>query len=121
MIYIKQFNLFTYKYLGTINHLLPKLTVVTNCLMEIRQIYILSTTCTSAQLSDGLTEIIRNLQMESVYQDYDTVCRPDTQLLSVKDGVVPLMKVCWHPDPHQRPDFKHDIRLKLKPIQQGLL
>ena len=47
--------------------------------------------------------------------------RPDTSVLRVKEGVVPLMHVCWHPDPEQRPDFKNGIRLKLKPIQQGLL
>ena len=76
--------------------------------------------CKSQNLCDA--EIIQRLRDEDhVKHPGVRPFRPDTSVLRVKEGVVPLMHVCWHPDPEQRPDFKNGIRLKLKPIQQGLL
>ncbi|KAK7491894.1 hypothetical protein BaRGS_00016913 [Batillaria attramentaria] len=70
----------------------------------------------------GPWEIIRRLRTEDhASQPGVRPFRPNTSALVVKEGVVPLMHACWRPDPDQRPDFKNGIRLKLKPIQQGLL
>lgn len=68
------------------------------------------------------SDIIRRLRQEDhISQPGVRPFRPDTSTLVVKEGLVPLMQACWHPDPDLRPDFKNGIRLKLKPIQQGLL
>ncbi|XP_076459366.1 guanylate cyclase 32E-like [Babylonia areolata] len=68
------------------------------------------------------TDIIRRLRAEDhASQPGVRPFRPDTSVLTVKEGVVHLLHLCWHPDPDLRPDFKTGIRLRLKPLQQGLL
>ncbi|PVD39419.1 hypothetical protein C0Q70_02049 [Pomacea canaliculata] len=68
------------------------------------------------------SDIVRRLRTEDYTKQASVPpFRPDTSVLQVKAGVVPLIHECWHPDPDQRPDFKNTIRLKLKPLQQGLL
>ena len=46
-------------------------------------------------------------------------CRPDISQLDCADFIVHCIEQCWAEQPEHRPDFK-TIRLRLKPMQQGL-